>query len=89
MIVPRQASLGPPAAEVVKIRIISIRIYKDLTNQDAQDQGRVLLPNRMNFRKNSKRPSPPPLPTRHFRKIMLQFFMTDMVAFMRGGMMTR
>ena len=32
--------------------------------------GRVRLPNRMNFRKNSKRPlAPPP----HFRKIMLQF----------------
>ena len=32
---------------------------------------------------------PPLLPTRHFRKIMLQFFMTDMVAYMPGGMMAR
>ena len=46
--------------------------------------GRVALPNRMNFWKNSKRPlTPPP----HFWKIILQFFMTDMVAYMRGGMM--
>ena len=29
--------------------------------------------------------NPPP----HFRKIMLRFFMTDMVAYMRGGMMAR
>ena len=35
---------------------------------------RVTLPNRMNFRKNFKRPHP------HFRKIMLQIFMIDMVA---------
>ena len=28
---------------------------------------------------------PPP----HFRKIMLNFFMTDLVAHMRGGMMAR
>ena len=28
---------------------------------------------------------PPP----HFRKIILQFFMIDMVAFMQGGMMAR
>ena len=33
-------------------------------------KGRVMLPNRMNFWKNSKRPSPPP----YFWKIMLQFF---------------
>ena len=33
--------------------------------------GRVPLPNRMNFRKNSKRPS---TPTPHFWKLMLQFF---------------
>ena len=33
---------------------------------------RITPPNRMNFRKNSKRPSTP-APT-HFRKIMLQFF---------------
>ena len=29
--------------------------------------------------------NPPP----HFRKIMLQIFMTDMVVYMRGGMMAR
>ena len=34
-------------------------------------KGRVALPNRMNFRKNSKRPSTP----RNFRKIILQFFL--------------
>ena len=33
-------------------------------------KGRVGLPNRMNFRKNSKRPSTPP----HFQKIILQMF---------------
>ena len=33
-------------------------------------KGRVGLPNPMNFRKNSKRPSTPP----HFRKFILQFF---------------
>ena len=33
---------------------------------------------------NSLRPAPP-----HFRKIMLQIFMTNMVEYMRGGMMAR
>ena len=32
-----------------------------------------------------KHGAPPP----HFRKFMLQSFMTDMVAYMRGGMMVR
>ena len=49
-------------------------------------KGRVPLPNRMNFRKHSKQPS---TPSPHFRKIMLQFFMIDMVAYMQGGMMAR
>ena len=34
-------------------------------------QGRVAIPNQMNFRKNSKGPSTPPP---HLRKIILQFF---------------
>ena len=37
---------------------------------DIDDKGRVAIPNRMNFRKKSKRPSTPP----YFRKIILQFF---------------
>ena len=45
-------------------------------------KGRVRLPNQMNFRKNFKRPSIDP----SFWKIVLQFFMTHMVAYM-GGMM--
>ena len=40
----------------------------DGPGERAQRKGRVALPNQMNFRKNSKRPSTP-LP--HFRKIML------------------
>ena len=36
-----------------------------------QDKGSVAVPNRMNFRKNSKRSS---TPRPHFRKIILQFF---------------
>ena len=47
-------------------------------------KGRVQLPNRMIFWKNSKRPSTLPP---QFWKIILQFFMTDMVAYMRGDMM--
>ena len=46
-------------------------------------KGRVRLPDQMNFWKNSKRPLTPPPP--HFWKIMLQFFIMDMVAFMQGG----
>ena len=39
------------------------------------------IPKRLNFWKNSKRPlTPPP----HFWKIILQFFIMDMVAFMQG-----
>ena len=45
-------------------------------------KGRVRLPNQMNFRKNSKRPSTPPL---IFGKLCCKFFIMDMVAFMRGG----
>ena len=37
------------------------------------NEGRLLLPNRMNFRKNYKRSSTPPTPS-HFRKITLCFF---------------
>ena len=40
-------------------------------SSDNGSKGRVPLPNRMNFQKNSTRPS---TPTPHFRKIMLQFF---------------
>ena len=40
--------------------------------QDPFPEGRLASPKRMNFRKSSKRPLPPPPP--HFRKIMLQFF---------------
>ena len=32
---------------------------------------------------------PPHTHTPHFRRIMLQFFMIDMVAYMQGGMMPR
>ena len=36
------------------------------------DEGRMAVPNRINFRKSSKQPlNPPP----HFQKIMLQFFL--------------
>ena len=48
--------------------------------------GRVVLPNRMNFEKN---PNGLRLPPPHFWKIILQFFMTYMVAYMRGSMMAR
>ena len=47
-------------------------------------KGRVRLPNQMN--KNSKGPLTPPL---IFGKLCCKFFMTDMVAYMQGGMMTR
>ena len=47
-----------------------------------QCKGRIPLPNRMNFWKNSKRPlTPPP----HFWKIILDFFIMEMVAFLHGG----
>ena len=47
--------------------------------------GRIPLPNRMKFWKNSKRPLTP-LPPHHFWKIILQIFIIDMVAYMQGGM---
>ena len=47
-------------------------------------KGWVALPNRMIFWKKSKRLSNP---LSHFWKIILQFFMTDMVAYIRGDMM--
>ena len=50
-------------------------------------KGRVRLPNRMNFRKNSKQPSTPPAFI--FGKLCYNSFITDMVAYMRGGMMVR
>ena len=40
------------------------------------NKGRLPLPKRMNFRKSSKRPFPPP--PAHFRKVMLQFFLKFM-----------
>ena len=45
-----------------------------------QSKGRVALPNRRNFLKKFKRPSSPPL---IFGKSYCNFFMTDMVAYMR------
>ena len=45
--------------------------------------GRIPLPSRMNFWKNSKRPlAPPPL---IFGKLCCKFSLMDMVAFMQGG----
>ena len=49
-------------------------------------KGRMAAPNRMIFWKNSKRPSPPPP---HFRKMMLQFFMMDMMEYMQRGTRAR
>ena len=49
-------------------------------------KGRVPLPNRMNFWKNSKRPLTPPL---IFGKLCCKFFIMDMVAYMQGGMRAR
>ena len=48
--------------------------------------GRVTLPYRMNFRKNSKRPLTPPL---IFGKSCCKFVIMDMVAYMQGGMRVR
>ena len=42
--------------------------FKSQPNISISTKGRVVLPNCMNFRKNSNRPSTPP----HFQKIMLQ-----------------
>ena len=57
-------------------------LLRQTTNIQQSSKRRIPLPNRMNFWKNSKQPlTPPP----HFWKIILQFFIMDMVAFMQGG----
>ena len=56
-----------PLVEFFHCPILFDSVMKKLGNRS----GRVRLPNRMNFRKNSKQPSTPPP---HFRKIMLQNF---------------
>ena len=45
-------------------------IFRKLRMSTPPSYGRVAEPNRMNFRKNFKRPSTPP----HFWKIIIQFF---------------
>ena len=52
----------------------------------SKPQGRVAIPNRMNFRKNSKQPSSPPL---ILGKLYRNFFVMDMDAQLQGGMRAR
>ena len=58
-----------------------IQVGWNLTNETTWPKGRIPLPNWMNFWKSSQPLPPPP----HFWKIILQFFIMDIVAFMQGG----
>ena len=76
-------------APLVSAHKVCIQACTEYTLQKAQlilalgakSKGRVRLPNRMNFRKNSKRPLTPPL---IFGKFCCKFFIMDMVAYMQG-----
>ena len=80
-----------PICEICRIQIkvfkkqLEVFLCQSITS--AHDiKGRVRLPNQINFRKNFKRPSSPPSFSENHTVI---FFMTDMVAYMRGGVMAR
>ena len=44
---------------IMAVKMMMILVVAVMTNREL-DKGRVTLPNRMNFRENSKRPSTPP-----------------------------
>ena len=60
----------------IKNPIFELSLHPTVLCLYPKPQGRMSLPNRMNFRKKSKRPS---TPSPHFRKMILQFFTMDMV----------
>ena len=67
-------------------RLFTVRKKPAIKVDENGGNRRVRLPNGMNFWKYSKRFLTPPL---IFGKLYYKIFMTDMVAYMRGGMMSR